>query len=151
MVVHVSPDGSQWGNFAGDARSAKLADGARRRAHEGGHCVGILMLEFLFRLRVLEQLFLEIDFQFVVGRSAGKSRCMKRRRMNDERQTYWTEERPYTRTWHQEESHSPKLYLSFWLAYLLSRRNPSRSRQAQAPHGFAQRVNPTLRPWVCDV
>lgn len=38
MVVHVSADRGQWSDPVGNARSAELAEGARRRAHEGGHC-----------------------------------------------------------------------------------------------------------------
>lgn len=41
MVVHVSADRCQWSDFVGNARSAELAEGARRRAHEGSHCVNL--------------------------------------------------------------------------------------------------------------
>jgi hypothetical protein len=45
------------------------------------------------------------------------------------------------------------LYLSPWLACLLSRcTQAGRGRlKRRTPHGNAQRVNPALRPWVCNV
>ena len=150
MVVHVSPDGGQWGDLAGDARSAKLADGARRRTHEGGHCDEALLLLTgrSFRLSINEDTLYFVLCCWKIGREkrlkATKTDERRKANLLDRRETLYSYPIP-------RKPHSPKLYHLLWFVCLLSRRDPSRSRQAQAPHGFAQRVNPTLRPWVCDV
>jgi hypothetical protein len=164
VVVHVSSDGSQWGDLGGDTRSAKLTDCARRGTNEGGHCDGVLLLlrlELSFRLSGLEWMFFQIESRFWY-RKDGRKKQTNTTRMSERWNANLPDRRDTLYSYHAPREGTTELQalhlllstrLSPWLACLLSHRTQAgRGKlKRQTPHGNAQRVNPAARPWVFDV